>query len=181
LSYRLFYFEKYDGGFRRGDEYPQQALVSSTTHDLPTLTGYWAGADIEARREAGTIDEEGYRAQSSARAQDKQKMLDVLFQASLLPEHLPRAAGDYPELTEELLRAIAGFLAVTPSQLWAINQEDITRELHQQNLPGTTWQYPNWRRKLRFTIEELQSDPQARALSEIFHDWIVKSSRANAV
>ena len=181
LSYRLFYFEKYNGGFRRSDEYPQQALVSSTTHDLPTLTGYWAGADIEARRKAGTIDEEGYRAQSSARAQDKQKMLDVLFQASLLPEHLPRAAGDYPELTEELLRAIAGFLAVTPSQLWAINQEDITRELHQQNLPGTTWQYPNWRRKLRFTIEELQSDPQARALSEIFHNWIVKSSRANAV
>src|SRR6185437_274725 len=40
LSYRLFYFEKHeDGSMRRYDEYPAQALVSSTTHDLPTLAG----------------------------------------------------------------------------------------------------------------------------------------------
>ena len=38
LSYRLFYFEKNERGeFRRTEEYPTQALVSSTTHDLPTL------------------------------------------------------------------------------------------------------------------------------------------------
>ena len=51
LSYRLFYFEKRaDGEFRRYGEYPERALVSSTTHDLPTLAGFWTGADIEARR-----------------------------------------------------------------------------------------------------------------------------------
>jgi 4-alpha-glucanotransferase len=137
-------------------------------------------ADIEARLKAGTIDDEGYRAQSSARAYDKQKILDALFRAGLLPEHLPRRAEDYPELTNELHHAIVGFLALTPSQLLSINQEDITREVDQQNLPGTTWQYPNWRRKMRFTIEELQSDPQALALSETFRDWIFKSGRANA-
>ena len=181
LSYRLFYFEKYDGGFRRHEEYPQQALVSSTTHDLPTLAGYWMSADIEARHKAGTIDEGVYRNQSAARANDKQKMLDALFGAGLLPQHLPRAATDYPELTNELHHAIAGFLAQTPSRLLAINQEDITREIDQQNLPGTTWQYPNWRRKMRFSIEELQSDPQALALSGTFRDWIVKSGRANSL
>jgi 4-alpha-glucanotransferase len=154
-------------------------LVSSSTHDLPTLTGYWVAADIEARRQAGTIDEESYRAQCATRKQDKQKMLDALFSANLLPEHLSRYAGDYPELTGELHRAIAGFLALTPSRLLSINQEDITRELYQQNLPGTTWQYPNWRRKMRFTIEELRSDPQAIALSEVFRDWIAQSGRAN--
>ncbi|HLK49570.1 MAG TPA: 4-alpha-glucanotransferase, partial [Bryobacteraceae bacterium] len=179
LSYRLFYFEKYDGTFRSSDEYPQQALVSSTTHDLPTLAGYWIHADIEARRKAGAIDEEGYRKQSEARGQDKQKMLDALFRAGLLAEHLPHAAGDYPQLSDELHHAIAGFLALTPSQLLAINQEDITREVEQQNLPGTTWQYPNWRRKMRFRIEELHSDPQAVALTETFRQWIVKSGRAN--
>jgi len=51
LSYRLFYFEKNERGeFRRPEEYPRQALVSSTTHDLATLAGFWVGADIEARR-----------------------------------------------------------------------------------------------------------------------------------
>ena len=48
LSYRLFYFEKNKAGeFRRYDEYPRQALVSSTTHDLPTLAGFWAGTDVK--------------------------------------------------------------------------------------------------------------------------------------
>ena len=50
-----------------------------------------------------------------------------------------------------------GFLASTPSQLLVVNQEDLTKELHQQNLPGTTWQYPNWSRKMRFTVEELRT------------------------
>ena len=54
LSYRLFSFEKNkDGTFHAAAEYPPQALVSSTTHDLPTLAGFWIGADIEARRKAG--------------------------------------------------------------------------------------------------------------------------------
>ena len=39
-----------------------------------------------------------------------------------------------------------------------MNQEDLTKEPHQQNLPGTTWQYPNWSRKMRFTVEELRTD-----------------------
>ena len=85
-------------------------------------------------------------------------MLDVLFQLKLVREDLPRSADAYPELTGELHNAIVGFLAMTPSQLLAINQEDLTKEMHQQNLPGSTWQYPNWGRKMRFTIEQLRGD-----------------------
>ena len=180
LSYRLFYFEKNAGGeFRGYEEYPQQALVSSTTHDLPTLAGFWAGADIEARRGAGVIDAEGFRAQSEGRASEKQKMLDMLFRLSLLPDHLPRDASAMPELTGELHNAIVGFLARTPSQLLAVNQEDLTKELWQQNLPGTTWQYPNWGRKLRFTVEQLRADPEARGFSAMMRNWIVGTGRQN--
>ena len=94
LSYRLFYFEKNERGeFRRSDEYPRQALVSSTTHDLPTLAGFWVGADIEARRAAGIIDDEVQRTQFEQRRTEKQKMLDVLFQLKLLREDLPRHGG----------------------------------------------------------------------------------------
>jgi 4-alpha-glucanotransferase len=180
LSYRLFYFEKNERGeFRRSEEYPTQALVSSTTHDLPTLAGFWMGADIEARHAARIIDDETRRAQFENRAREKQKMLDVLSQLSLLPESLPRAATDYPELTGELHNAIVGFLATTPSQLLAINHEDLTKELHQQNLPGSTWQYPNWGRKMRFTIEQLCGDSETRGYTVMFRDWIERSGRKN--
>jgi 4-alpha-glucanotransferase len=180
LSYRLFYFEKDEQGrFRRHENYPVQALVSSTTHDLPTLAGFWVGADIEARRAAGAIDDEAYRSQLEARAQEKQKMLDVLFDHALMPANLPRNARVYPELTGELHNAVVGFLALTPSQLLAINQEDLTKETAQQNLPGTTWQYPNWGRKMRFTVEQLRSDPEARNFTAMFRNWIVQSGREN--
>jgi 4-alpha-glucanotransferase len=163
LSYRLFYFEKNKNGeFRRHEEYPRQALVSSTTHDLPTLAGFWVGADISARRAAGTIGDKEFAEQTAHRADEKQKMLDLLFAQNLLAADLPRSAVAYPELTGPLHNAVVGFLALTPSQLLAINQEDLTKELSQQNLPGTTWQYPNWGRKMRFTVEQLRTDPEAR-------------------
>ena len=180
LSYRLFYFEKNQAGeFRSSDEYPQQALVSSTTHDLPTLAGFWVSADIAARRAAGIIDDGAQRAQLEQRRTEKQKMLDVLFQLKLVREDLPRSAEAYPELTGELHNAIVGFLAMTPSQLLAINQEDLTKEVHQQNLPGSTWQYPNWGRKMRFTIEQLRGDATTRGYTTMFHHWIERSGRRN--
>ena len=180
LSYRLFYFEKNErGGFRRNDEYPRQALVSSTTHDLPTLAGFWTGADLRARLASGMLDEPTFRRQTETRLQEKQKMLDLLFQLGLLPQHLPQNAAAYPELTGELHNAVVGFLAETPAQLLAINQEDLTKEPAQQNLPGTTWQYPNWSRKMRYTVEQLQSDPEARSYTAMFRNWILRSGRKN--
>lgn len=180
LSYRLLYFEKSaKGEFRRNDEYPPQALVSSTTHDLPTLAGFWVGADIEARRSTGLIDEASYAAQLESRAQEKQKMLSVLFERGCVKPELSRRASDYPELTGDLHHAVIGFLAQTPSQLLAINHEDLTKELHQQNLPGSTWQYPNWSRKMRFTVEELRRNPEARGYTAMVADWVAKSGRKN--
>src|ERR1019366_7410906 len=171
LSYRLFYFEKNQRGeFRRYEEYPRQALVSSTTHDLPTLAGFWVGVDITARRAAGIIDDDAQRGQLEQRRVEKQKMLDVLFQLDLVSKLLPSHAEAYPELTGELHNAIIGFLAMTPSQLLAINQEDLTKEVNQQNLPGSTWQYPNWGRKMRFTIEQLRGDAETRGYTTMFHD-----------
>ncbi|HLJ77596.1 MAG TPA: 4-alpha-glucanotransferase, partial [Acidobacteriaceae bacterium] len=180
LSYRLFYFEKNSQSeFRCHGEYPRQALVASTTHDLPTLAGYWAGADIQARRDVCMLDEAGWRSQMEARAVEKQKMLDVLFHEGLLNPALPRSAAAYPELTGELHHAVAGFLALTPSQLLAINQEDLTKETAQQNLPGTTWQYPNWGRKMRFTVEQLKHNVEAHNYTVMFRDWIEKAGRTN--
>jgi 4-alpha-glucanotransferase len=180
LSYRVFYFEQdKDGKFRGHEEYPPQALVSSTTHDLPTLAGFWIGADIEARRQAGVLDEQAYAAQIATRALEKQKMLDLLFRENLLPPHLPRFAADYPELTGELHNGVIGFLARTPSQMLAINQEDLTKEVAQQNLPGTTWQYPNWGRKMQFTVEQLNSDPEVVGFTAMFRHWIANTGRSN--
>jgi len=181
LSYRLLYFEKnVRGEFRKPAEYPERALVSATTHDLPTLAGFWLGEDIEARRRAGVLpDEASYRDRLASRAAEKQNLLDALFAEGLLPASVPRSAREIPELTGELHNAIIGFLAATPSMLLVINQEDLTKEIAQQNLPGTTWQYPNWSRKMHFRLDELYSAKQATDFVRMFHNWIEKTGRTN--
>ncbi len=179
LSYRLFYFERDEkGNFRPFADYPEEALVSTTTQDLPTLAGFWINEDIEARHRLGLLqDEAGYRAQLADRARDKQAMLDLLRRLGLLPETFPRNAADVPELTGELHNAVIGFLASTPSQLLLVNQEDLTKEVQQQNLPGTTWQYPNWSRKMKFTVEQLSTEKQARDFSAMLRHWLARTHR----
>ena len=95
-------------------EYPQQALTSTTTHDLATIAGFWTGEDIEARLRAGTIDNDSYDLQTGDRAQDKQHLLDALFQVGLMPEDYERDAARIPELPETALRH-GGFSRGTPS------------------------------------------------------------------
>ena len=48
-----------------------------------------------------------------------------------------------------------GFVLATPCALAIVNQEDLTGETEQQNLPASTWQHPNWRRKMKVAVEEL--------------------------
>jgi len=179
LSYRLFYFERGENSdFRSFDGYPESALVSTTTHDLPTLAGFWINEDIEARHRLGLLDESGYHAQLRGRGMDKQMMLDLLNRLRLLPPEFPRVAADLPELTGELHNAIIGFLALTPSMLMLVNQEDLTKEVAQQNLPGTTSQYPNWSRKMKFSVEQLATEKAARDFTTMFRNWLIRTGRA---
>lgn len=182
LSYKLFYFEKDHAGMPLPPHsYPRQVLVSSTTHDLPTLAGFWSGRDLKARLDAGVFpNAEVFQRQWSERQSEKAKMLDALVRDGFLPRDYPREAAQWPELTGELHNAIIGHLVSTPSMLMLLNEEDLTKELDQQNLPGTTWQYPNWRRKMVFTLEDLDELPRARDFAAMFHSWLEKTARVNA-
>ncbi len=179
LGCKVLFFEKHpDGRFRRPEEYARNALVSSTTHDLATLAGFWTHRDIEARRSAALLpDEESYRRQIEERVADKQALLDILHELALLPQGFPRNAAEIPELTGELHNAIIGFLVQTPSIVMVLNQEDLTKETEQQNLPGSTWQYPNWRRKMRYSVEELREDRAARDFATMFRNWLERGGR----
>jgi 4-alpha-glucanotransferase len=137
LGYRLLWFERNaDGSFRSPSEYSELAAVSTTTHDLPTLAGFFTGRDIEARRAAGLVDGEAYAAQWDARRREIENLNRALEAAGFGGDPL-------------------GFVMATPCLLAVINQEDLTGEPDQQNLPASTWQYPNWRRKMKLPVEEL--------------------------
>ena len=45
----------------------------------------------------------------------------------------------------------------------------VTEERDQVNLPGTTDQHPNWRRKQSIGLEELSANPRVQALAHILN------------
>lgn len=159
LSYRLFSYEK-DRSTREympPQAYPEMAVTSVTTHDLPTISGFWTGRDIEVRKALNLYpDEDAWRLDLSNRQADRQRLLRALRRAGLLPQGMPTDPGRIPVMTEELCLAIYRYLAMTSSKLLTVNLDDIIGTVDQQNLPSTVYEYPNWRRKVPYRIEELK-------------------------
>lgn len=151
LGYRLLIFEKDGDEFRPPGAYPDLAVASVTTHDLPTLFGFLSGRDIEARRSAGLVDAAAAEQQTTARASDQAAWNRALNLTNIPPD------------AEQLVVAAVTFLSRTECALLILNQEEITGEENQQNLPGSTSEYPNWRRKMKFCIGELDTNPAVRA------------------
>ncbi len=178
FSYRLFYFEREQGGNLLCHwEYPQCALVSIATHDLPTLAGFWLGKDIDTRRDIGMLDSEEEKSFREDRTNHKAKIIEKLVQDGFLPAPVAHAAWISSFPTDELHSSVLKFLFHTPSALVMINQEDILLDRRQQNFPGTTWQNPNWVTKMLYTVEELRSHPEAKRLSRKFRLLLEESGR----
>ena len=170
LSYDVFYFERRSSDdFKSPSEYDRQAIAVASTHDLPTLAGWWEGRDIAVRDALGLYPSEEERGRRMrARAEDRMRLLRALDQAGIKPPGVDIESASAPAMTPALARAIHVYLAKTPAALVVAQLEDIAGMLDQVNLPGTTTEHPNWRRKLFLTLEALPSDARfvdlARAL-----------------
>ncbi|SMH45260.1 malto-oligosyltrehalose trehalohydrolase [Azospirillum agricola] len=166
LSYRVVVFEwTEDGGFKGPDDYPSLALATFGSHDLATLRGWWEGHDIALKEEKGlypAADEAGK--QRDRRRADRGALIDAL-RAAAIP--LPAGFGADSPYDDALGHAVHGFLARTGSALAMVQLDDLTGERAQVNLPGTVDQYPNWRRKLSLTLEELADAPEPAAVAAI--------------
>ncbi|MDT8452586.1 MAG: malto-oligosyltrehalose synthase [Gammaproteobacteria bacterium] len=162
LSYRLLYFEKTDANdFKPPSAFPSQALVAVTTHDLPTLAGYWQGRDIELRQEFDLFPSAELRAQQVInRARDRVQLLMALEREDLLPEGVNVQAVATPTMTPVLVESIHRYLSRSPARVMMVQMEDILGQLEQVNFPGTTEQYPNWSRKLTLNLELWDEDPR---------------------
>ncbi|MGQ9689104.1 MAG: 4-alpha-glucanotransferase [Desulfobaccales bacterium] len=159
FSYRVFYFERTgENRFKAPEDYPCQAIACATTHDLPTLAGYWEGQDLESRRQLHLYPTpQSAEHDEAVRRQDRLLLVQSLVQAGLLPpDYAPPPDG----CPEELRRAVLAYLGKSRAALVEVRLEDILGLTAQQNLPGTTDQHPNWRQKILPTLEELRRDPE---------------------
>ncbi|MBK7424007.1 MAG: 4-alpha-glucanotransferase, partial [Propionivibrio sp.] len=169
LSYRPFLFERTDGGnFKPPSEYPRQALVAVSTHDLPTLSGLWQGHDLDLRSALKLFpSEELRRRQLVERSQDRARILMALEGAGLLPDEASVHPVSMPVMTPAVMIAIHAYLARSPAQVLVVQPEDIFGQIEQANLPGSQDdQHPNWRRRLPLNLEDWRGDERFTALKD---------------
>ena len=167
LSYRVFYFERTpEHQFKNPEDYPVNAVAAVTTHDLPTLAGYWQGEDIKLKSALGLYPQAHLAAEeTAARARDRERLLEDLGLAGAKVEDKGESGGSISSCPEEMRFGVLEYIARSKAALMEVRLEEIFGVSYQQNLPGTTTQYPNWRRKLPLTLKEMRKNPAAMRLA----------------
>ena len=162
LSYKVLPFERTgDGAILDPAQYPYLSVAMAATHDLPTLAGFWMGRDIAARHRIGLIDAGQRDAAMAARVDERAAYVKLLESLGLIaPGHIdPHDGSALPRGLVDALHAAVGRAA---SALALAQIDDILGETEAVNLPGTSSEYPNWRRRLGVAM----ADPRfAQALA----------------
>ncbi len=150
LSYRVFWFERNGNGFKPPEWYPRKSIACLSTHDLPTLAGWWQGDDIREKEALGLLSAEEAASAIERREDDKVAFLRLIKQEDI------EAPADLSASLHPSMVAAAHALIRRTSSLISIAQiDDLVGEIVAVNLPGTNFERPNWRRKLGGTIADL--------------------------
>jgi glycogen debranching enzyme GlgX len=157
LSYSVLWFQREDDHILPPAEWPRLAAACVSTHDLPTLAGWWNATDIaEKRRLSLPTDPQAETARTAAKA----ALIEMLHDQGLLNAPVDPAQP----MPDSVAAAIHAFVAATPALLALIQADDLAGETVAVNLPGTDKERPNWCRRLDSDVVDLCRTPLARAI-----------------
>jgi 4-alpha-glucanotransferase len=147
--------------FRSSQSWSGNDMAVTTTHDLPTVAGWWSGHDLEWRERLHL-----FGPNSSLAKETHERWLDrgALWRAL---EWAGLASGAMPEPDAAPLDATLQFVAMSPSSLVMYPIEDLLGTVEQPNLPGTFDEHPNWRRRQRRPVAEILGAAAVRERFEL--------------
>jgi 4-alpha-glucanotransferase len=138
LGMRVLWFERDGAAFRPPATWSRDAAAMTSTHDLPTVAGWWQGRDIDWRGRLHLIDDPAAARQD--RAQDRAALWQAMGTDGAPPGEPAVAAAAAADAACRHVAASASALALLPL-------EDVLGLVEQPNLPGTLDEHPNWRRR----------------------------------
>jgi len=159
--YKVVMFEQKDGAFVAPADYVRHALATVTTHDLPTLHGWWSGHDIDLWERLGFYADAAVGLEARAqRRVERERLLLALRREGLWPA----GDGGTPEYSADLARAVHVYLARTDAALVTVQLEDMIGMLEPVNVPGTSSEYSNWTRRMTADAVAIFARADVRAL-----------------
>ncbi|MGB3727443.1 MAG: 4-alpha-glucanotransferase [Glaciecola sp.] len=165
-SYRVFFFEQAeDGGFFSPSHYPEQSMATLTTHDMPTLIGFWHCDDLALGKEVGLYpDQDVLNDLYDIRHENKQHILNTLHGHGSVSENISRDVH-HVGMSKELNFGMQTHMATGSSALLSLQLEDWLQMDKPVNIPGTFNEYPNWKRKLSRNLEDIFKQPEIQQLA----------------
>lgn len=140
---------------------PPGSLAAVNTHDMPSFASFWTGGDVADRVDLGLLDHD----QAASEREHRARLRRALVRTLELAGDDPDAGDPAPDL---VLSALLERLAASGAGLVLATLEDLWLEPEPQNTPGTAHERPNWRRGLRYGLDEIiGNDAVERVLSRV--------------
>ena len=156
MGMRVLWFERQDQRFTPPEQWTRDAAAMTTTHDLPTVAGWWRAGDLDWRASVGQMRDEA--AEREARERDR----ELIWQAF---RDSGAAAGDPPppDRPDAAVDAAVRHVGRAACELALLPVEDALGLTEQPNLPGTLDEHPNWRRRLPEAADRVLDSPACAA------------------
>lgn len=160
IGMRVLWFEREPNGhgFLPPRQWDDHSLATTTTHDLPTVAGWWQGHDIDWRHRIGQTaprrdGRDPVAVAKDERAVDRDALWAAFQRAGVAPHGTSAPPPDQPPIDEAL-----AYVSSTPAPLAVYPLEDLLGTIEQPNLPGSIDEHPNWRRRLAASLDVLFAD-----------------------
>jgi 4-alpha-glucanotransferase len=159
LGMRILWFERgHDGRFIPPEHWDGEAAALTTTHDLPTIAGWWKGRDTDWAEKLHRKSPHGsIGAERHERQKDRASLWSALTEACCA-----RGIEPAPDEPAAVIEGALGYVGKTPCALAMAAVEDILAVPEQPNMPGTIDEHPNWRRRLPASVSWDDATVQTR-------------------
>lgn len=153
FAYNLFYFENENGKSKPLSHYNYQSMTTLSTHDLPTIRGFWQGYDFKLGKKYNVYpSEEVLNISQQDRIYCKNNIREAVESNGYCLEQ------DSEQMSLQFAHSLQRYVAKTTSALYGTQPEDWLNMLEPVNIPGTSTEYPNWRRKLAKQTNHIFTD-----------------------
>jgi len=115
---------------------PEGSVASLNTHDMFPFEGFLQEADIDERLRLGFVNMKG-----AVRERKYRKKVREAFEAAF---------------GKNVFEGCTRFLEKSKASIVLHNLEDLWGETRPQNIPSTTREHANWRRRMRYSMERLR-------------------------
>jgi 4-alpha-glucanotransferase len=130
---------------------PESVVASLNTHDMPLFAGFWRGSEIDDQLDLALIDE--------------QEHTELLHRRAQLRLSLSRSVAGGGEIDVGVARQrLLERLASSPARYVVVSLEDMWLEDRPQNVPGTSDERPNWRRRATRDLNAIIEDAAIRRM-----------------